>query len=499
MGDIEKRIAFSFGALNLAFLAMAIITLIEINAVTASSRKIQYELQPSIQANLQLTNAINSSISGLQSWVLTQKPRFIRKRAAFISIIDKSLKQLINQSQNWQDPLLLEELQRLEPKLALFKEQQNVIENMVKEGQQELAIETLVDVHLPLSYEIVASLRKISDPHSWEIARTFQQEEQNESFLKNVILLFLFLSIAGGISLAILLNRAVLAPLKNTIQLADRIGKGDYSSTSTIYSGEEKLDKVLQIMLEQLEQKQQLNIAQQSELKKINLSLKYSNEELSQFAYRTSHDLKAPLVAVRGLAEIIKEDLNDGIIDEAKHNATRISRQVKKLESLVSDILELTKADQETQSLDDVDVTELTNDIIIRLNTVYFDKQISINTSIPNNFRMLTSRVRLNQILENLISNAIKYRDKEKKLPSVSIRFIQQNGGYIIEVEDNGVGIPEAYQEQVFGMFQRFHPDNAAGSGLGLYIVKKHVNKLGGEISFISSEAGTTFRIEIQD
>lgn len=100
------------------------------------------------------------------------------------------------------------------------------------------------------------------------------------------------------------------------------------------------------------------------------------------------------------------------------------------------------------------------------------------------------------QVLDNLISNAVKYCDPAKESPFVKVSTFNDPNRFFIHIEDNGIGIPEARQNEVFGMFKRFRNITVPGSGLGLYLVKKQINKLGAVVTFESSEKGTTFYIE---
>jgi len=102
---------------------------------------------------------------------------------------------------------------------------------------------------------------------------------------------------------------------------------------------------------------------------------------------------------------------------------------------------------------------------------------------------------RITQILENIVSNGIKYRDSEKGQSYVRIVIRGEDDGIRLLIEDNGIGIPEKHQGEVFTMFKRFSPSHSFGSGLGMAIVKKHIEFLKGNIEFTSSEAGTVFNV----
>ncbi|MBQ4847648.1 HAMP domain-containing sensor histidine kinase [Pseudoalteromonas sp. MMG005] len=223
------------------------------------------------------------------------------------------------------------------------------------------------------------------------------------------------------------------------------------------------------------------------------------NEELSQFSYRTSHDLKAPLVTVRRLSHIIIEDVNSGDYEEVELNANRIATHVSRLENLVTDILDLARADLEITEHETVVLSQVLTDVKETLSGVYIEDDVQIIDDIDPELRVYVPRARINQILENLLSNALKYKDPCKLKCYVKVSAQNTGDEVLVVIEDNGVGIPLKYQTQVFQMFQRFHPEVSFGSGLGMYIVKKHIDNLSANINFTSSEKGTRFELTFKN
>jgi PAS domain S-box-containing protein len=222
-------------------------------------------------------------------------------------------------------------------------------------------------------------------------------------------------------------------------------------------------------------------------------NIKKVNLELEEFTYRTSHDLKAPLVNIRGLSNIMKEDLEDGDYKEVSVNIQRIGVLSLKLENLVSDIVDLAKIDGENEISEEIDIAKEVELIKEKLNTLIDDNQVAVKLSLNGNKTIWTQRNLIQRVLENLISNAIKYSDPEKPERYVRIAVSVINKDTQIQVSDNGLGIPEEYFGDVFGMFKRFHKSSSFGSGLGLYLVKKNIEKINGKISLQSNSEGTIF------
>lgn len=244
-----------------------------------------------------------------------------------------------------------------------------------------------------------------------------------------------------------------------------------------------------------------LNLENNKELEEIvnkkTISLQKANEELTQFAYRTSHDLKSPLSSSKVLAQFISMDIDEGNLSEAKENADKISKQMEKLETLVVDILLLAQADLDSNEALPIDFDQMMIDIQERLSWLRKDNSCSIDINISTSKLIASEKIRFSQIIENLLSNALKYYDTDKVTPYVKLDIYNNEDTIFIDISDNGIGIPEEYQSEVFTMFKRFHPDRSNGSGLGMTIVKKHIDYLGGTITFESSKQGTIFKIII--
>lgn len=220
------------------------------------------------------------------------------------------------------------------------------------------------------------------------------------------------------------------------------------------------------------------------------------NNELTQFAYRTSHDLKSPLITIRRLAEYIKKDIHSDEKNEALSNTNQIINQSKKLEALVSDILKLTKAElQESDKKRCLSLTKMIDGIIEKHIDLIEQKKVNVIYSSVDDNQLCSESIRISQILENLITNGIKYSDPNENEPFVKITTHLKDEKFLITVQDNGLGIPEKERKNIFNMFSRFHPEIESGSGMGLYIVKKHIEKLDGDIAVFQENKITKFEI----
>ena len=224
--------------------------------------------------------------------------------------------------------------------------------------------------------------------------------------------------------------------------------------------------------------------------------LQRANTELEQFAYRTSHDLKAPLVTIKNLSAFIEEDVKSGELVEAQKNAAFVGKQASKLLGLVADILALARSEIAVQEKSVFDLKELVDEVCASLQSIITNKKVDVRCELPAGSTLYSQRPRIRLILANLISNGIKYSDPQKKTRFVLIRYHVDEDAHLL-VSDNGLGVAKAEQERIFDAFTRFHPVAAEGSGLGLSIVQKNVDALGGTITYNKLDSGSQFHITI--
>ncbi len=207
-------------------------------------------------------------------------------------------------------------------------------------------------------------------------------------------------------------------------------------------------------------------------------NLMRSNDELEQFAYVASHDLKAPLRGIENLVSWIEEDLEGALTGDTQANMTLLKSRVRRLENLLDDLLAYSRAGRATEENDLVDTHALVEDLATLLAPPE-GFTIAADASLPT---LTAPRAPLTQIFQNLIGNAIKHHDRPGK-GHVFVDAETRPDGVEFRVSDDGAGIPEKFHDRVFGMFQTLRPrDEVEGSGMGLAVVKKLVERRGGRI-----------------
>jgi signal transduction histidine kinase/HAMP domain-containing protein len=217
--------------------------------------------------------------------------------------------------------------------------------------------------------------------------------------------------------------------------------------------------------------------------------LQRSNKELQDFAYVTAHDLKAPLRGIGTLADWIISDYADKLDEEGQHNLHMLKGRVSRMSELIDSVLHYSEIGRTTQRIDRVDMNALLAEIVSGL-SVPPHVQITIAPNMPT---VASERVRLAQIFQHLVGNAVKYMDKSHG--HIEVGYARVDGFLRFHVSDNGPGIDRKYFQKVFQMFQTLtRRDERESVGIGLAVVKKIVDLYDGNV-WIESELGkgTTF------
>lgn len=228
------------------------------------------------------------------------------------------------------------------------------------------------------------------------------------------------------------------------------------------------------------------------ELKENNAELKRSNEDLEHFAYVASHDLQEPLRMVGGYTQLLARRYGDKLDQDAQEYIHYAVEGVKRMQTLISDLLTYSRLSTRPKSFVPVDMNLLLRQVLANLDRTIHEEHAQVH--VENLPKVQGDGVQLAQVLQNLISNAIKFR-RDGTPPLIRIKGHKQGKTAFLQVEDNGIGIESSYLDRIFVLFQRLHTrDQYPGTGIGLAICKKIIERHGGEIHVISQPGqGTTF------
>ncbi len=227
--------------------------------------------------------------------------------------------------------------------------------------------------------------------------------------------------------------------------------------------------------------------------------LKRSNQELDDFAYIASHDLKEPIRGLSNNARFLLEDYAEVLDDGGKKRLNRMGYLCQRMESLVDDLLYFSRLGRQALAIQPADLNAVVRNIELMMEATLSEKGVEI--VIPEPLPTVTCDVpRVTEALRNLIGNAVKYNDKAEKRVEIGIHGTDGKAP-VYYVRDNGIGIEARFFDDVFRIFKRLNEENDAvkGTGVGLTFVKKIVERHGGRI-WLESEpgAGTTFYFTLQ-
>lgn len=215
-------------------------------------------------------------------------------------------------------------------------------------------------------------------------------------------------------------------------------------------------------------------------------SLKQSNEDLEQFAYIASHDLQEPLRTIHGFTQLLSERYKEQLDKQGQEFIGFVTDGANRMQTLIQDLLKYSRIQAQELNPVPVNAEEVLNEILKHLRMAIEDKQASItHDPLPI---IQTDRSHFQHLLQNLITNAMKFHGP--KPPHIHVSAEERSDGLIFSVQDNGIGIGSEYFERIFLPFKRLHTrEEYQGTGIGLAICKKIVERRGGRI-WVESEAG---------
>lgn len=340
----------------------------------------------------------------------------------------------------------------------------------------------LINVVLAGKAAEISTLSKELYRHVDQRSNTLKLGIQNDiEIVQAGYIIYAFLAGILGIVFALMIAISIARPVKNITQTLSKLARGEDAPIPGRNRGDE-VGEMAQAA---------------EEFKNVLQRLEHQTQELEEFAYRTSHDLRSPLVSSIGLLEIAETAIRAKDDAQAMEVITMANSSLKKLEILVKDILELTRTKNMEEQPQSVHIEDVIDAALEKLKHMEYFTRLKIQKECAFTLPITVKKTRLIVIIENMISNAVKYQDLNKEHSYMTLRTYEEDNKCIVEIQDNGLGIPENQQSKLFTMFKRFHPRTAYGSGLGLYMMKKSVDILGGKITFTDTGDGALFKVHI--
>jgi two-component system sensor histidine kinase/response regulator len=242
---------------------------------------------------------------------------------------------------------------------------------------------------------------------------------------------------------------------------------------------------------------QSVNAEIEAEVRERTAELRTINKQMETFCYSMSHDLKAPLRGIQAFSEILADDHSQNLNEEAKDCIQRIRDSATRMNTLVNDLLEYSRVSTTKIAVAPIDLSEVTGEAVRLLSAEIQEQGASVKIQ-PDLGVVLGHEATLIQVMLNLLDNALKY-GKLGIAPVLIIESECRNNHIRVSVKDNGIGIAREYQQKIFEIFERVpNSDRHSGTGVGLAIVAKSIERLGGTLGVESTAgAGSTFWFEL--
>ena len=301
--------------------------------------------------------------------------------------------------------------------------------------------------------------------------------------------LFLF-----AIILSIFISRSINSPLMKLTTTFNLLAKGSEVDSVPGLDLKDEIGEMSQAA-EVFRQKNKETIDLVNQLDEKKADLERSNDELDQFVYTVSHDLKSPIVTSMGFIGMMKDLAEQGKYGAVLKKLPTLEKANRRMNQLISDLLELSRVERVQDDVSKVNMTQIAHEVI-KLHQAEVKKQGITAEVIGELPQLEINESRALQLLDNLFSNAVKYCQNENG-PKITIGCQERAGRVLLFVKDNGPGIAKEYHEKVFNLFQRLQSDKQ-GTGIGLAIVQKIMKSQGGNVRIESGEGveGCTFWLE---
>lgn len=313
----------------------------------------------------------------------------------------------------------------------------------------------------------------------------------------------------AGIVAAFLVARSFVQPIRALAAATARVAAGDYDHAVPVQRVDElgDLAACFNEMIAAVRAHKAEREARESAVRTLNeqlearvaertAELRETVVELERFSYSISHDMRAPLRTMEGYAAVVLEDCGDKLSQDARHYLQRIVAAASRQDRLITDILSYSKVARSRITLARIDLDEVVHDLLQEYPNLR-ENAAAIIVQSPLGF-VLGHDLLLTQCLSNLLNNALKFMPPGRE-PRVVVRSEHEDGWVRLWVEDNGIGIAAEHHARVFEMLERVYSDREyEGTGIGLAIVRKATDRMGGKVGVVSSPGqGSRFWLEL--
>lgn len=497
---LSAKLSLSFGLVFLAFIAVIITASLTLSEMSTSQQVNFSKDIPATEGMATLGVNIRRLKSAVQMFILLDDPTGKDKAVAEIESITKENTEIVDQLAILfrNDPEMKDLLLSIDRRLDNFT--QRIQDVFIPTAGEHNDLATKMQVlrdereNIGQMEALASELKQMSNRFASDQAQLAKDQAQRSiGFLWTVC----FFGIAASLALVVALSRMTLRPLNELTEAARQLEKSsDISTVKSMVKDEGRTDEVgtlaraFNSMVSALKERE-------AERDKALARLEVSNSELKQFAYVAAHDLKEPLRTISNYLSLLGERL-DGKLDEKGERFWKIVIDSSyRMDALISGLLTYAKLGTKALAPQQVDMNDVVHKVLGDLKVVVSETGAKVERhNLPNVYADTTQ---MSQLLQNLVVNGIKFRGN--KTPEVDIGANRVSDGWMFYVRDNGIGFDMQFQDRIFLIFQRLHGrDEYAGTGLGLAVCKRIVERHGGKIWAESKEGeGATFFFTLPD
>lgn len=359
-----------------------------------------------------------------------------------------------------------------------------MIENYERDGAtNELDVadfEAGIDNLIPL----IARFLEIENE---EVAQAQQDIQATIAGAQRLTIIVVSAAVVLAIGLGLLLSRSISTPINKLKDVAEELGKGNLGIRANVQSRDEigSLAKSFNHMAAALQQSEE-------QRRDLIAELEGKNAELERFTYTASHDLKSPLITIKGFLGALEEDIGQGNTERMQADMANISAGADRMSGLLDELLELSRIGRVVGAPEEVPLSEVAEEAVALVAGLADARNVRVTVA-EGLTVIFGDRLRIREVLQNLVENAIKFMGDQPN-PLVEIGELQRVGETVCFVRDNGRGIDLRYRQKVFDLFEKLDR-NTEGTGIGLALVKRIVEVHGGRV-WVESEGmghGSTF------
>ena len=350
----------------------------------------------------------------------------------------------------------------------------------------------------PQSGGVMAAARSLA-PLPWVVLIEFPERVVSApatAFIRKLGFIELVLVVLGLVA-AWVMGRRIAAPLRDLTGASAAIAAGDYSRDVAVHRTDE-IGSLAAAFTTMAHRVRDAHTRLEDQVRERTAELEERNDELEAFGYSISHDLRAPLRAMQGFSQALLEDCGDRLDAMGREYAERIVAGAKRMDELIRDLLAYSRVSRAELKLVRVPLTPVAHSALAELSGALRARNANVHVDEPLP-AVMGHPATLSQVLTNLLGNGLKFVPPERT-PKLRVHAERHNGLVRVWVEDNGIGIAPEHQARIFRVFERLHSnDDYPGTGIGLAIVRKAVERMGGQVGVESSLGqGSRFWVELR-